>query len=221
MRARLKDIYERLFDHFGPQHWWPADSEFEVMVGAILTQNTSWTNVEKAIKNLKKHKVLTPSKLYRLPDKKLAQFIRPSGYYNLKSRRIKNFLAFFMRDYKASVKRMARERSAVLREQLLAVKGIGPETADSILLYALAKPVFVVDAYTKRIFSRHKIFAGDTGYHFVQGIFMRGLPEDAGLFKEYHALIVKLAKEFCLKNNPKCQICPLKKNDKIIRKSRS
>jgi endonuclease III related protein len=210
MRPGLKEIYKRLFDHFGPQYWWPADSEFEVMVGAILTQNTSWANVEKAVSNLREQKVLSAARLYRLSDKKLAQLIRPSGYYNLKTRRLKSFLVFFIKDYRASVKMMARVATGVLREQLLLVKGIGPETADSILLYALAKPVFVVDAYTKRIFSRHKIFPGDLDYHSVQEIFMRDLPKDVGLFKEYHALIVRLAKEFCLKNNPKCQICPLK-----------
>ncbi|MCK9594063.1 MAG: endonuclease III domain-containing protein [Candidatus Omnitrophica bacterium] len=219
MKLGFKDIYKRLFARFGPQYWWPADSAFEVMIGAILTQNTSWTNVEKAIRSLKKNKVLSPAKLYGLCDKRLAQFIRPSGYYNLKALRIKNFLAFFIRDYKASVKRMAAVRTSILREQLLSVKGIGPETADSILLYALAKPVFVVDAYTKRIFSRHKIIAADPEYHSVQGIFMRNLPADVGLFKEYHALIVRLAKEFCFKNNPKCRICPLKENDRIRDKS--
>jgi len=210
MRPGLKDIYRKLFDHYGPQYWWPADSEFEVMIGAILTQNTSWTNVEKAVKNIKDQKVLGPRKLYRLSEKRLARLIRPSGYYNLKSRRIRNFLDFFIKGHRASAKRMSRAATGALREQLLSVKGIGPETADSILLYALDKPVFVVDAYTKRIFSRHKVFPGDSEYHSVQGIFMRGLPKDVGLFKEYHALIVRLAKDFCLKNNPKCQICPLK-----------
>ena len=197
---RLNLIYRKLYSHFGPQHWWPADTPFEVMVGAILTQNTSWPNVEKAIVNLKKHKVLEPDKLNRLPHEKLARFIRSAGYYNLKTRRLKEFLNFFIQNYGASIKNISRVRNAALRKRLLSIKGVGPETADSILLYALNKPIFVIDAYTRRIFSRHKLLKEDAAYDAAQQLFMLNLKKDARLFNEYHALIVALAKNYCLKS---------------------
>ncbi|MCX5695933.1 MAG: endonuclease III domain-containing protein [Candidatus Omnitrophica bacterium] len=209
MRNRLGLIYSKLHSHFGPQHWWPAESPFEVMVGAILTQNTSWQNVEKAIANLKKHQVLNPRKIYNLPQAKLARLIRSTGYYNLKARRLKEFLKFFINEYAASVKKISQAKSGSLRKELLMVKGIGPETADSILLYALNKPVFVIDAYTKRIFSRHKLLPPDCAYPQAQGLFMSGLKKDARLFNEYHALLVALAKAYCRKSKPKCSVCPL------------
>jgi len=209
MGLSLKGIYNKLYGFFGPQRWWPADSAFEVMVGAILTQNTSWANVEKAIANLKKNKLLEATRLYGLSDARLALLIRSAGYYNVKTKRLKSFLEFFIKDYKASHKKMAQADTMALREKLLSVKGIGPETADSILLYALGKPVFVVDAYTKRIFARHKIINDAGDYGSVQRIFMKNLPKDAGLFNEYHALLVRLGKEYCSKNNPKCTSCPL------------
>ena len=179
------------------------------MVGAILTQNTSWQNVEKAIANLKKHKVLTARKIYNLPHKKLSRLIRSSGYYNIKTKRLKEFLKFFINNYSASIRKISKVRSAVLRAELLSVKGIGPETADSILLYALNKPVFVVDAYTKRIFSRHKLLPIDAGYSDAQALFMSGLKKDVKLFNEYHALLVALAKAYCSKSKPRCSFCPL------------
>ena len=209
MGLSLKVVYNKLYEFFGPQRWWPADSAFEVMIGAILTQNTSWANVEKAIANLRENKLLEASKLYRLPESRLASLIRSAGYYNVKTKRLKSFLEFFIKDYKADHRKMARVDTFALREKLLSVKGIGPETADSILLYALGKPIFVVDAYTKRIFARHKVIKDGEDYAMVQQIFMKGLPEDAGLFNEYHALLVKLGKEYCLKSNPKCSLCPL------------
>lgn len=209
MRNRLGLIYSKLHSHFGPQHWWPAESPFEVMVGAILTQNTSWQNVEKAIANLKKHQVLNPRKIYNLTQAKLARLIRSTGYYNLKARRLKEFLKFFINKYDASVKKISQTKSVSLRKELLMVKGIGPETADSILLYALNKPVFVIDAYTKRIFSRHKLLPPDCGYPQAQSLFMSGLKKDARLFNEYHALLVALAKAYCRKSKPKCSVCPL------------
>ena len=209
MGLSLKGIYNKLYGFFGPQRWWPADSAFEVMIGAILTQNTSWANAEKAIANLKKNKLLEASRLYGLSDARLALLIRSAGYYNVKTKRLKSFLEFFIKDYKASHKKMAQADTMALREKLLSVKGIGPETADSILLYALGKPVFVVDAYTKRIFARHKIINDGGDYGSVQRIFMKNLPKDAGLFNEYHALLVRLGKEYCSKNNPKCISCPL------------
>ena len=209
MGLSLTAIYNKLYGFFGPQRWWPADSAFEVMIGAILTQNTSWANVEKAIANLKKNKLLEASRLYGLSDARLASFIRSAGYYNVKTKRLKSFLEFFIKDYKASHKKMARVDTLSLREKLLQVKGIGPETADSILLYALGRPIFVVDAYTKRVFARHKIIGDVWDYSRVQRIFMKNLPKDAGLFNEYHALLVRLGKEYCSKNNPKCRSCPL------------
>jgi len=179
------------------------------MVGAILTQNTSWQNVEKAIKNLKKARVLTPDKLYKTSHKKLAALIRPAGYFNIKAKRLKNFLKFLSKSYNNNIKRLSSGDAKVLREELLLVNGIGPETADSILLYALNKPAFVVDAYTKRIFSRHKLIKENSSYEEIQGFFKSKLSSDVKLFNEYHALIVKLGKDFCLKRKPRCKLCPL------------
>jgi endonuclease-3 related protein len=210
MKVLPKDIYKKLYEHFGPQHWWPAQTPFEVIVGAILTQNTNWSNVEKAIQNLKMGKLLSAEKLYHLSEKKLAALIRSAGYYNIKANRLRNFLDFFIKKYKGDIKKLSKGDTQILREDLLSVKGIGAETADSILLYALNKPIFVVDAYTKRILSRHKIVKPDAGYLEVQKIFMQNLKKDEKLFNEYHALLVRLGKEYCLKNNPKCYACPLK-----------
>lgn len=210
LNHKLEDIYEKLYQHFGPQAWWPGETPFEVIVGAILTQNTSWQNVESAIDNLKKAKVLNPRKLYSLPLAKLARLIRPSGYYNIKARRLRSFLDFLFQGYGGSLKKMFSRDLDGLRQQILNVEGVGPETADSILLYAGGYPVFVVDAYTKRIFSREKLISENASYHQAQGIFMRGLKKDVQLYNEYHALIVRLGKEICKKNNPKCHLCPIK-----------
>jgi len=210
MKKKLGAIYEKLYANFGPQHWWPAETAFEVIVGAVLTQNTAWANVEKAIINLKKNKLLTPHKLYQLPQKKLALLIKPAGYYNIKAKRLKEFLKFFFKNYELNIKKMSRMPVLTLRQQLLGVHGIGPETADSILLYALNKPLFVVDAYTKRVLGRHKLIPENTGYALVQDLFMKNLEKNTKLFNEYHALLVRLAKDFCLKNKPRCIICPLK-----------
>jgi endonuclease III related protein len=209
MKRKLEVIFNRLYSVFGPQYWWPADSVFEVMVGAILTQNTSWLNVKKAISALKEKKLLSASKLYQLPQKQLANLIQSAGYYNVKADRLRNFLKFFFGQYAGKSKIMAAQDLEILRAQLLAVKGIGPETADSILLYALNKPVFVVDTYTKRILSRHGLIKADADYSQLQNIFMRNLKNDVKLFVEYHALLVKLGKDYCRKQNPKCAICPL------------
>jgi len=207
---KLHLIYKSLYRHFGPQHWWPADSAFEVMVGAILTQNTNWLNVERAIKSLKKNKLLELNKLYNLPKTRLAKLIRPAGYYNIKAKRLKNFFSFLIKNYNGSLKKMCEAHMQDLREQLLSVNGIGAETADSILLYALDKPVFVVDAYTKRMLSRHGLVNEKSEYAEVQKLFMQNLKNDVKLFNEFHALIVKLGKEFCLKRRPKCETCPLR-----------
>ncbi|MDD2751780.1 MAG: endonuclease III domain-containing protein [Candidatus Omnitrophica bacterium] len=209
MKKKLGTFYAKLYRHFGTQQWWPAETPFEVMVGAILTQNTSWQNVEKAIVNLKKKKVLSAKKLHSLTEKKLAALIKPCGFYHLKANRLKTFLKFFFSKYNGNTKKMAAGNIHNLRKELLMVKGIGPETADSILLYALNKPVFVVDAYTKRILSRHKLITEDATYQEVQDLFMCNLKHQAKLFNEYHALLVKLAKDFCLKRRPRCEICPV------------
>jgi endonuclease-3 related protein len=211
MKLTLLTIYKRLYSQFGRQHWWPGETPFEVMLGAILTQNTNWQNVEKAIDNLKKQRLLSAAKMQRLSSWRLASLLRPTGYYNIKARRLKNFLNFFLQTYQGSVSKMAKASVSLLRQQLLSVNGIGPETADSILLYALDKPIFVVDAYTKRILSRHGFIGGHADYHQVQELFMRNLKKDLKLFNEYHALLVRLGKDYCLKNKPRCARCPLKR----------
>ncbi|MBU0481050.1 MAG: endonuclease III domain-containing protein [Proteobacteria bacterium] len=209
MSERINEIYRRLLDHFGPQGWWPGETPFEVMVGAVLTQNTNWGNVEKAITNLKNAGFLSLEALADLDRNVLAELIRPSGYYNLKAKRLKNLLAAITENEGDLDDYFACDLET-LREKLLQVKGIGPETADSIILYAAEKPSFVVDAYTVRILRRHDLVWEEADYHEIRELFMDSLPEDTALYNEYHALIVKTAKEFCLKNNPRCEECPLK-----------
>ena len=204
LSEQLKEIYDLLFGRFGPQDWWPGDTPFEVIVGAILTQNTNWTNVEKAITNLKNAKALSPDRLHLLDIKKLAELIRPAGYFNIKAKRLKNFLDWFFEEYCGELKNLEKVRTPELREQLLSVRGIGPETADSILLYALSRPVFVVDAYTARICSRHHLIDEGADYHQIQEMFESNLASDIQLFNEYHALLVHLGKDFC-KPTPKCE----------------
>ena len=205
----LLAIFARLMARYRPQYWWPAGSPFEVMVGAILTQNTGWRNVERAIENLRRERLLNPGKLYRLPRRKLARMIKPAGYYNIKAKRLSNFLAFLHRNHRADIKKISSLETGKLRQQLLAVNGIGPETADSILLYALNKPVFVVDVYTRRVLGRHGLVKDSASYDEVQKIFMQNVQNKVKLYNEYHALLVRLAKEFCLKNKPRCSPCPL------------
>jgi endonuclease-3 related protein len=207
-RDILLKIYNSLYNYFGPLNWWPGSTPFEIMVGAILTQNTSWSNVEKAINNLKKENLLEPRKLYRISREELAQLIKPSGYYNIKARRLKNFINLFVNDF-GSAKKIFSGDSGELRKKLLKVNGIGPETADSILLYAGRKPFFVVDAYTKRIFSRHKLISKDASYHQIQEFFSQNLDRDVKLFNEFHAQIVMLGKTICTSKNPDCAKCPI------------
>lgn len=204
----LLEIFEKLYSFYGPQHWWPGDSPFEVAVGAILTQNTNWTNVEKAINNLKASKALNPKKLMDMPIERLAILIRPAGYFNIKAKRLKDFISFLMDNYGGNMERMRKDNAKSLRRKLLLINGIGPETADSILLYALNKPVFVIDAYTRRILSRHRIMDYKASYDEYQRLFHEELDEDISLFNEYHALFVRLGKEFC-KPKPRCNSCPL------------
>jgi endonuclease III related protein len=201
-------MYDAMFQHFGPQFWWPGETPFEIIVGAILTQNTNWKNVEKAILNLKQAKCLTPQKLHKLPFPKLVQLIRPAGYFNVKAKRLKHFMTFLFKEYGGDLHKMEREELSVLREKLLGVNGIGPETADSILLYAFHKPVFVIDAYTKRFMHRHGLIEADEDYHTVQKRFHDIIQADAKLYNEYHAMIVRLGKDYC-KTKEQCQTCPL------------
>ena len=207
-RITLGQIYSRLHKAFGPQKWWPAKTRFEVIVGAILTQNTNWGNVEKALGNLKSKNLLTPQAFQNISQRKLASLIKPAGYFNVKAKRLKNFISFLFMEYDGHLRKMGKEECSILRRKLLAVNGIGPETADSILLYAFDKPVFVVDAYTKRILYRHNIARLDENYHDIQGKFMRALKCDKQMFNEYHALIVRLGKDYC-KPKPHCEQCVL------------
>jgi len=202
-------IYRILYRTYGPQHWWPGETPFEVMVGAILTQNTSWKNVEKAIQKLKQRGVLNIDGIRQLRKSQLALLIRSSGYYRIKAERLKSFVEFLFKEYGGDLERMGEERLEGLRGKLLQVKGIGPETADSILLYGLQKPIFVVDAYTKRILSRLGIAPEKASYEAIQNLFMDHLPHNQRLFNEYHALLVHLGKNVC-KKSPECDRCPIK-----------
>jgi endonuclease-3 related protein len=205
----LTVIYQRLRDAFGPQKWWPAQTKFEVVVGAILTQNTNWGNVEKALDNLKKERLLSPQALQDIPSSQLAALIKPAGYFNVKTKRLKHFISFLFQEYGGELRNMAREETMALRRKLLGVNGVGPETADSILLYAFNKPVFVVDAYTKRFLYRHNLIARQADYDTAQRLFTDCFWPEVQLFNEYHALIVKLGKEYC-RPSPRCEQCVLK-----------
>jgi endonuclease-3 related protein len=207
----LSEIYKMLYDAFGPQHWWPGETSFEIMAGAILTQNTSWTNVEKAIVNLKSAGYLTPEALHRIDTAQLAELIRPAGYFNIKAKRLKSFVDWLFDNYGGELANLQAINTSRLREELLAIKGIGRETADSILLYALDRPVFVVDAYTARITLRHRLIEPGADYEQLRQLFESNLPEDVKLFNEYHALLVRTGKEFC-RPKARCSGCPLEKH---------
>jgi endonuclease-3 related protein len=207
----LTEIYDSLYEAFGPQHWWPGETPFEVMVGAILTQNTSWTNVDKAITNLKSASTLTPEGLHRIGAPELAGLIRPAGYYNMKAKRLKCFVDWLFDNYDGRLENLESTATGQLRSELLSVKGIGRETADSILLYALGRPVFVVDTYTARIMTRHGLIEPDADYEQLRELFESNLPQDTQLFNEYHALLVRTGKDFC-KPKAKCPGCPLEKH---------
>ncbi|MFA5069087.1 MAG: endonuclease III domain-containing protein [Candidatus Omnitrophota bacterium] len=209
-KAVIAQAYNILLKVYGRQYWWPAESPFEVIVGAILTQNTSWSNVEKAIKGLRQKGLLSPNGLKKAGLKTIASAIRPCGYYNIKAIRLKCFIDFLFKGYKGRVKNMAPQDTSLLRERLLEIKGIGPETCDSILLYALDKPVFVVDAYTRRIAKCIGLARDDHDYDSISGMFMDNLPGDTALFNEYHALIVRHAKDVC-RSRPLCGQCVLRK----------
>jgi endonuclease-3 related protein len=206
----LTEIYQLLFGAFGPQHWWPGETPFEVITGAILTQNTSWTNVERAIKNLKNANCLIPESLHQIDTQKLAELIRSAGYFNIKAKRLKNFVDWLYENYDGQLTNLESIDTNRLREELLSVKGVGRETADSISLYALGRPVFVVDAYTARIAVRHRLIEPGADYEQLRDLFESNLPQDVQLYNEYHALLVRLGKYFC-KPKAKCSGCPLEK----------
>jgi endonuclease III related protein len=202
-------IYEKMLDALGPQKWWPGETPFEVIIGAILTQNTNWSNVEKAIRNLKTAGKLSPEAIHKLDITELSSLIRPSGFFNIKAGRVKTFINWLFLEYEGDLPRLFARDLQLLRSELLAVKGIGPETADSILLYAANLPTFVVDAYTYRIFSRHGLIPEESSYDEIKSFFEDNLPKDVKLFNEYHALLVNIGKTFC-KPKKSCEQCPLK-----------
>jgi endonuclease-3 related protein len=204
----LMTIYDLLFTAYGPQNWWPAESQFEMMIGAILTQNTSWKNVEKAIQNLKKRDLLSVEALSDIPAPTLAEYIRPAGYFNIKAKRLKNLIALIHEKYDGDLNRLFSGDTENIRMELLSVRGIGLETADSMLLYGAGRALFVVDTYTHRILSRHNLIGEEAAYYDLQTLFMDNLPHEVELFKEFHALIVKTGKDYCRKN-PLCPDCPL------------
>jgi endonuclease-3 related protein len=201
-------LYRAMAVHFGPSGWWPANSPFEVMVGAILTQNTAWANAHKAIENLKANGLLSLEAIERSSEEGLARVIRSSGAFNQKAKKLKAFVFYLIRRFGGSLEEMGRVKTPELREELLKTHGIGPETADTILLYAVGKPVFVIDAYTKRILANHGLIAPDMPYEALRGCFERNLEPEVALFREFHAQIVLTGKHFCRKR-PLCLCCPL------------
>ena len=216
LAGRLLDVYGRLHEAYGPQRWWPGETPFEVIVGAILTQSAAWTNVEKAIANLKAAGALSPEGLARLDEGELAGIVRPAGYFNAKARKLKAFVEMLRAEFggdpstplRTGLERMLAAPVAELRPLLLATHGIGPETADAVLLYAAGRPAFVIDAYTRRLFSRLAVAPDRDTYDAWQALFAGNLEPDAALFNEYHALIVRHGKERC-RRRPVCDGCPL------------
>jgi endonuclease-3 related protein len=206
----LDEVYRRLFDAFGPQHWWPGDSPLEVVVGAVLVQNTSWANVEKALARLREAELLDPHALLALPVEELEEYIRSAGYFRVKARRLHHLMQFLVERFDGSLEQMFQVPLGELRAELLNVNGVGPETADSILLYAGQLPSFVVDAYTYRVFVRHGWIEPEADYAQLQDYCQSQLPDDPQLFNEFHALLVRLGKEFCRKTSPRCVQCPLR-----------
>jgi endonuclease-3 related protein len=206
----IRPYYDALFAAHGPQHWWPGRTPFEIIVGAILVQNTAWTNVASAIENLRREKLLTPRAIESVSTRRLASLIRSSGCFRQKAKKLKAFVRFLRREYQGSLAKMFRAPTSILRERLLSVHGIGPETADSILLYAGHHPVFVVDTYTRRILERHGLAHPKLRYEDVRQLFERSLSPDAALYNEFHALIVHTGKHFCRPREPRCGECPLK-----------
>jgi endonuclease-3 related protein len=206
--AELRRVYERLLRRFGHAGWWPGETALEICLGAILVQNTSWKNVERALSGLRRRGLVSHERLAAIPPSRLAPLVRSSGYFRVKARRVRAFLDFLGAEYGGRVEAMRKDGPKHLREKLLRVVGIGPETADSIILYAVGYPVFVVDAYTRRIFSRLGWIGGDEPYDVIQALFTRRLPADPALYNDFHAQIVSLGKDVCRKV-PRCSECPL------------
>ena len=204
--AVLRQVFDTLHTAFGDQHWWPANSDYEVMVGAVLTQNTAWRNVERAIANLRQADLLQPAAVMALPAEQLAERIRPAGYFNIKTGRLRNLTAALLDD--GGVDAWRQWETAPLRRRLLQVNGVGEETADSILLYVFQRPAFVVDTYARRIFTRLGVLGGDESYGAIADRFHADLRRDSHLFNEYHALIVRLGNAIC-RPRPLCPECPL------------
>ncbi|MBA4418514.1 MAG: endonuclease [Syntrophus sp. (in: bacteria)] len=213
-QQRLLNIFDTLLSAFGTRHWWPGDSPLEIIVGAVLTQNTSWKNVAKAIGNMKIHGIMDLDRLYKIEQDELAEIIRSAGFFNIKSKRLKNIINIIHDVFDGSIDNLNKLEITELRELLLNINGIGPETADSILLYALDRPVFVVDAYTKRFLKNHDLYQESSDYHDIQRYFQGHLPSDRYLFNEFHALIVALCQMYC-KKTPLCSDCPLSA-DKVV-----
>jgi endonuclease-3 related protein len=209
VQNQLMTAYDKMLAAFGPQRWWPGDSPFEIMVGAVLVQNTAWRNVERAIANLRDANVMEPRAMDTLEPVELAELIRPAGYFQVKAKRLRNLLKFVVEEYDGSLDAMFRTDPISLREKLLAIHGIGPETADAILLYAGGLPTFVVDTYTHRVLARHGWIDYEATYDDIKDHFESSLPADAKLYNEYHALLVRVGKEFCRRSAPKCDGCPL------------
>ena len=208
MSLPLAEIYDRLLEHYGPQHWWPADSPFEVMVGAVLVQSTAWRNVEHALDNLKEADALSPATIRDMNLDTLELLIRPSGFYRVKARRLKALCDFLGDHYADSIRLMDEQTTDELRDELLAVHGVGQETADDILLYALDRPIFVIDAFTRRIFHRLGLIRQDPSYAELQKLFHDHMPGDAAVYNEFHALLVRHGNTTC-RNRPDCDACPL------------
>lgn len=209
-RGTLQQVYRSLLHRYGPQHWWPGESPFEVMVGAVLTQNTNWRNVEKAIANLKAAGQLDPHAIHAMTPEQLAPLIRPAGYFRVKARRLKNLVAWFVESCDGDIQALAGRSTEALREELLGISGVGRETADSILLYALERPVFVIDQYTYRVLLRHEFVGEETHYEEMRELFEGTLKQETALWNEYHALLVRVGHEFC-RPKAQCEKCPLKK----------
>ena len=206
---RPQELHRRLLEHYGPSGWWPGDNAFEIMVGAILTQNTNWTNVEKAINNLKAARMLSPQKIHAMAAEDLAELIRPAGYFNVKASRLRNFVSLLMEKADGDPAILFDRSRDELRDLLLNVKGVGRETADSIICYAAGKEIFVIDAYTRRILERHGITGDSADYDELRLLFEKDLPRDIGIYKDLHAWLVFVGKDFCRPRKPACESCPL------------
>lgn len=209
MKGRLLRLYRALLGRFGPQHWWPGRTPYEIAVGAVLTQHTTWTSAARAVAALRARRLLRPNRIAALPEPALARLIRPAGTYRLKARRLRAFTRWLLGRFGGRWERLRRAPLAALRREILAVPGLGPETADAILLYAAGRPVFVADAYARRVLARHRLLSRRAGYEQARAFLEAHLPSDPALFNEFHALLVAVGKEYC-RAVPRCGACPLR-----------